>query len=563
MLRSARLLILALSLGGLATGCQSADPESAEYWVGQLATAQRKEAIRRLGEMKDKPGAIEALVKAYDEGRNKYEIVAALSQAGDQKAVPVLLKALEDTSEAKAGQLAATTLLDWKAGEGHSDVYLKVAANKSAPKELRYGALQLLAEYPTAAAEPALLQILQGDPDLQPIAFNGLAGEALGKLKSEKAIDGLIYCMWLDDHLGRNEVAKCRLALNRIGKAKVVPKAIETLERKNRLVEARATKFKFHVGGLVEAKSAELLGDMASPDAVEPLIAAMTKEEEPPASVMQDPKKANAFVMGSVQRAISTANALAVIGDERAVEPLVKLAAAKDKALEYKLSAVQQLAFLGNPKAIDPLWKLFDDEPSQHDPVSQGFRVQLALAIANLMDGSDAKAMEKLDKQVDGIVAKIDGWIAEAQEKMKTEKGTARQQIALDVKGYTDWKNNYGEAKRKLVALAECKDDPACWGKHLAGDDIATKMLAGYRLAQMQDKRKEAMAQLITQVGEPDLAVRNVILFGLDRVGDASLIPQLEKARAADAEKAAKDKRFQGAVYTLDLMIAKLSHTKG
>ncbi len=560
MLRLIRLVTLAFGASLLFSACTQADPNSPEYWIERLATAQRKEAIRRLSEMKNAPAAVDALVAAYKDGRDKYELIAALSQTGDTRAVPVMVEALQDTTEPKAGQLAATTLLDWKAGAEHGEAYLAVAANKSAPKELRYGALQLLAEYPLPKAETVLLQILQGDPDLQPIAFNGLAAEALGKLKSEKAVDGLIYCMWLDDHLGRNEVGKCRLALNRIGKAKVLPKVIETLERKNRRVEARARKFKFHVGGLIEAKSAELLSDMPSPDAVDALVAALNKVEEPPAAIMQDAKKANAFIMGSVQRAISTANALSVIGDERAVEPLVALAGAKDKALEYKLAGVQQLAFLGSPKAIDPLLKLFADEPSKNDPVSQGFRVQVALAIANLMDGKDAKAMAAFEKDIDKVMATIDGWKTEAEAKFKTAEGNAQRSIAMDLRGYKDWHSNYAEVKSKLAALRECADDPICWGKKLGEKDVAVKMLAGYRLAQMTDARNVASQQLIAHIGEPDLAVRNVILFGLDRVGDASLIPALEKARIADAERAKKNKMFQGAVYTLDLMIAKLSH---
>jgi hypothetical protein len=52
------------------------------------------------------------------------------------------------------------------------------------------------------------------------------------------------------------------------------------------------------------------------------------------------------------------------------------------------------------------------------------------------------------------------------------------------------------------------------------------------------------------------------VFFGLHRLGDHSILPKREEIRKADAERAAKKKEFKGAVYTTDLMIAKLSHVK-
>ncbi|MEZ4472544.1 MAG: hypothetical protein R3F60_17470 [bacterium] len=473
--------------------------------------------------------------------------------------MPTLLEALQDTSAGKAGQLAATTLREWEVKD-HSDVYINVASNKTATNEQRYGALQLLAEYPVPQAEQPLLTILNGDPDLQPIAFNGLAAEALGKLKSTQAVPGLIACLWLDDHLHRNEVPKCRLALNRVGAAAAVPELVKTLERKNRQVEDRARKYKYNIGGLIEAKTAELLGDMPSPDAVDALIAALRKNEEMPVSVQNDPKKAQFFVMGGVQRVISVSNALAVIGDERAVEPLLEVAGNPELALEHKLSATQQLAFLGLPSAIEGtkktpgLMAMLEKKVNQADPVSQGFRVQIALSIANLLDGTDEKTLAAFEKTVTGIQAEIQGWIKDAE---KAEGDNSR-----DIAAYKEWSRNYDEAIAKIAAVKECTTDPICWGKKLSPDEknIAVRLVAAYRLAQLKDARDTAVKALLANIGDTDLVVRNVILFGLDRLADASAIPDLEKARAADEELAKKDKRYQGAAYTTELMIAKLTH---
>ncbi|MCB9548185.1 MAG: hypothetical protein H6706_20400 [Myxococcales bacterium] len=556
MPRTLPLVIALIAAVGL-LGCDKLDPNSPAAWIEKLKTPERTAAIAKLGEMKAKE-AIGPLMEAYKEGRDKYEIIAALTQIGDKAAVPTLLEALQDTSAGKAGQLAATTLREWEVKE-HSDVYINVASNKTATNEQRYGALQLLAEYPVPKAEQPLLTILNGDPDLQPIAFNGLAAEALGKLKSAQAVPGLIACLWLDDHLHRNEVPKCRLALNRVGAAAAVPELIKTLERKNRQVEDRAKKYKFHIGGLIEAKTAELLGDMPSVDAVEPLIAALKKNEEMPVSVQNDPKKAQIFVMGGVQRVISVSNALAVIGDERAIEPLLEVAGNPELALEHKLSATQQLAFLGNPKAIDGtkatpgLMALLEKKINKQDPVSQGFRVQIALSIANLLDGTDEKTMAAFEKSVAAIQAEIQGWIAE-DEKAGADK--------RDIAAYKEWGKSYDEAMAKIAAVKECTTDPTCWGKKLAPEEknIAVRLVAAYRLAQLKDARDTAVKALLANIGDTDLVVRNVILFGLDRLADASAIPDLEKAKTADEELAKKDKRYQGAAYTTELMIAKLSH---
>ncbi|MCA9538820.1 MAG: HEAT repeat domain-containing protein, partial [Myxococcales bacterium] len=307
MQRATRLMMFCAGLALLgATACETADPNSAAYWIEKLKGDNPKAAVRKLGEI-DSPEATDALVAYYKEGRFRYDIVAALTRKGDHKAVPVLVEALQDTQEPKAAQLAASTLLEWKAGEGYTDTYVAVISNASAPNENRYGALQILAANPDPKATQPLLAILKSDPDIVPIVMIGLAAEALGKLGAEEAIPGLIRCLWLDDALGRNEVAACRLALNRVGPAKAVPKLIQTLERKNRTVEQRARKYKFDLGGIVEAKTAEMLGDMPDPSAVDPLIKALTTSDQMPPSIANDPKKAQVFVMSGVQKVISVA----------------------------------------------------------------------------------------------------------------------------------------------------------------------------------------------------------------------------------------------------------------
>jgi HEAT repeat protein len=545
----------------LATGCGSSDPNSPDTWIKKLNGEERAVAIRKLAEMKA-PAAVEPLMAAYKDGRNHYEIVTALETIGDKKAVPTILQALQETGDTKTSEVAARTLLEWQVKD-HLDVYLNVAVNPATAKETRLGALKLVAEYPDERVIEPLLPILTADPDAQPIVFAGLAAQALGKVGAAKAVDGLVYCLWLDDHLGRNEVSNCRMALNRIGPEAAVPKLIEVLQRKNRQVEQRARQFGFDKGGLIEAKAAEVLGDMPRPEAVDALIAALKTTDEMPPSIQNDPNKAQRFVMAGVQKVISVSNALAVIGDDRAVDPLLEIAGSKELALEHKLAAVQQLAFLGSQKAVPGLFKILANEPNPRDPVSQGFRIQVALNLANVLEGSDTKSLDQLEKSVKGIQEKLTKAKADLQKEIDATPADKRGDAPDDLKAFDEWQKEYANILQRIAAQRECTVDPLCWGKKLdKGTDQGIRVLAAYRLAQMKDARDTAVAQLVKFAGDEDLTVRNVIFFGLDRLGDESLIDELKKVRDADAKRAEKDKAFNGAVYTADLMIAKLSHKK-
>ena len=547
------LMTLATGLALVQTGCKKEDPNAPETWIAKLSTPQRGSAIAKLAEMKA-TAAVGPLKDLYKSGLDRPAILSALAKIGDKSAAPVMIEALSGT-EGPLAQIAGEALKSWEIK--NTDAFLAVATNARAPREGRYAALELLAMGdPDPKIVDPLIPILEGDPDAAPIAYIGQAAEALGKLHSEKAIPGLIRCQWLDDHQHRNEVPACRLALARIGK-KAVPAVLDTLGRKNRDVEDRAHKFQYDVGGLVEAKCAEVLGDMPDASAVDPLITALKKFDDLP-SYIQDPRKAQMFVMTGVQKVISVASALAAIGDERAVKALLEIAGDKELALEHKLAAVQQLGFLGQPSAVPGLMKLLAVEAGAEDPVSNGFRVQIALNLANVLDGSDQKAVDAAEKAIKGIQDKIGKWADDSTKKAATATGDDKKTLLANAKGYTEWKGNYDEAVQKLAVTRECKSDLACWAGKLTDKNEATAIKAAYRLANERTDKAAALKALVTQAGSENLVLRNVVFFGLGRVGDASIIPELQKIREADETRAKKDKRFEGSVFTTDLMIARL-----
>lgn len=571
------LLGIALAALGALPACEQVDPNSVEYQIQQLKEKKTKESINKLGEMKAKE-AVDPLMEAYAAGRFRYEIVSSLARIGDPRAAPILIQAIADKSEKAAAQLAGTTLLEWNVGEGNTDALLAVVADQTTPIENRYAALQILARYPDAKAAPALLNVLKTDPDLQPMALAGLAADALGKLGYEKAIAPLVTCLWLDDALQRNAVSECRLALNRIG-PKAVPMLIQTLERKNRVVEARATKLKFDKGGLVEAKSADLLGDLPDPSAVDALIVALKSRDEMPPSIANNPQRAQLFVLSGVQKVISTAKALATIGDERAVEPLLAIARDKELALEHKLSAVQQLAFLGSPKAVEGLLDILDDAVNQYDPVSQGFRLQAALAIANIIPADAKKDLAKLEKTLAAIDKETREWIEDNKKKLEEVKDpNLRAGLKQDITGWEEQITSYAEVTAKLAVIQECGADLGCYAGKLGDANIAIQLLAAYRLSNAKgDARPAARTALLDRVealinvekpGRDDPVVLNVLLFAIGRTGDATTVERIAALKKLASDKAAATKNpmyqgaFKGVAYTLELLAASLSHQK-
>jgi HEAT repeat protein len=551
-----RPVALSLVFGASVAGCAAPDPNAPETWIGKLEGGERMAAIQKLGEMKTKV-AVEPLKNAWKSGLDRSHIIAALVKIDDPAAKSVMLEAIQGT-DAQLAEPAGKALLKWEAKE-YADQYLAIASNLKAPKESRNAALEMLAKFPEPRFVDALVPILEGDPERDPIVFNGHAAEALGKLKAEKAIPGLIACMWLDDHLRRNEVARCRLALTRVG-PKAVPALVETLERKNRTVEERARKLQYDKGGLIEAKVAEALGDMPDPSSVEPLLAALKQFDEMP-SYINDPRKQQAFVMSGVQKIISIASALASIGDERAVDALLGILEDKELVLEHKLAAVQQLAFLGSQKAVPGLMKALAKMPDAEDPVSNGLHVQIALNTANLVDGSDPKAVAALDKQLATIQATIAKWIDAAEKKRAAaadpqEKAVLRQNID---KGYKEWSKSHAEAQAKVEALKACGVDATCWvGKLKEGESVRNK--AGYQLANEKTNRDAALQGLAGVLQSDDLVLANIAVFGIGRLGGKTAVPVVQATRDIVAAKAEKDRRLDGAVYTMDLLMARLEN---
>ncbi|MBU1430663.1 hypothetical protein KKF91_08920, partial [Myxococcota bacterium] len=353
---------------------------------------------------------------------------------------------------------------------------------------------------------------------------------------------------------------------------------ILTLQRKNRAVEERAKKHKFHKSGLIEAKCAELLGDLGAKSAVEALTEAIKQKDEMPAELQTDPNKQNAFRMGQVQRYISIASALAMMGDPTPIDHMVSRLDVEGDYREILIASIQQLGFLGSPKAVPGLMKRMKKEPGLLDPDGHGLRIQMAINVLNIIDEKDNKSLSLFEKEIKSYQSKLAGYEKELTDKLKKIDAKSTKAYEPYFKAYKDWDKNYQTILTKLDTIKSCAGDQqlSCWFAKLNDADKSVRTLAAYRLAQIQDPSVSAQLIKAIQALNAELkdkqtyknqqkvadimALRNVLLFGVARQGTVADIPALKSVRAEDRALSKLDKSFKGLLYPMDLLLAKLSH---
>ena len=125
----------------------------------------------------------EAAAKAYDAG----------AVATARKLSPAFGQALKDYTEPDGARLAAATVIRFKLTADHVKVAEQIINDTSAPHTNVMSALDILVESPPdITAVPALVRILDQDPDKRPVVLAGLAAKILGGLKAKEAVEGLV-----------------------------------------------------------------------------------------------------------------------------------------------------------------------------------------------------------------------------------------------------------------------------------------------------------------------------------------------------------------------------------
>jgi hypothetical protein len=337
---------------------------------------------------------------------------------------------------------AALTLNHWKSGE-YIDKYVglikkdKVSfvATDGVTKErpihfdLRDALIKLLTSFATPKHKDILIKIFTTSPELQPISYIALSAKALGNMKinEDRVINRLVECLWLDDARGRSATGECRKALNQLDPKKVGSLLLKTFKRQNEKVEARAVKLNYAHTGLIEAKTAEVLGDLQYKGAGDYLIAALEQNDPNPEPFASNPEKNTFFVKGQVQKTVSIAKTLAFLGESKGSKALMKILNNEEKLFEYKLAAIQQLAYLGSDAVMRDLLKLFNKKLEPMDIGNRDLQVQHGKTVALLIRSKD-RNFSKFQKAVKKKIEESTEKVAET-EKQKADAETKKKEL--------------------------------------------------------------------------------------------------------------------------------------
>ncbi|MCP4544323.1 MAG: hypothetical protein GY832_45005 [Chloroflexi bacterium] len=321
--------------------------------------------LRTIGEP-----AVESLIQVLEKDKSvRWEAAMVLGEIGDPRAVEPLIKALEDEKVRRVVIKALGKIGDLRAVEP----IVQVLGNEYG--QVRLAAARVLGKIGGPQAVASLIRILKDDDENMRMT----ATEALGKLGDSRATEALIQS------LGDNGNGKCHHividALGRIGDPQAVATLIQTLEYEDVSVRQRSAEALGMIGdqqatehliqalecddATVRRAAAEALGKISDAQAVESLIQVL--EETVPAVHTPAPTEVPEGLREDVPPEHNDANvrraaaeALGVIGDFRAIEPLIRALGDEDE--DVRQTAATALVTMADPKAVEPLIQVLEDE---------------------------------------------------------------------------------------------------------------------------------------------------------------------------------------------------------
>jgi len=317
---------------------------------------------------------VDELIQQLESGNSseREQAATALGRLGDPKALPALLKALDDETIRFSETIldAIGHILDGTSPDDAENrkVFSRVAdrliqfVQRDDPEKahVRIVAAEALGKTRDPKAIPVLTEMLREDKPT-PIAI--AAARALRHFDHPQAIQALTKAAANTNLLMDARVAAIQ-SLADIGN----PKAVDTLTR---IVEDSS------VENPVRNEAALALGRIGDPKAIEPLIRTLENERD---STKVNLRAAIAEALGAFRdaRAIdalvatladdyytaqAAAESLRYLRDERAVEPLIRIVEDSDANTGHERKfAVQILGVLGDPRAIPALAKAQRDD---------------------------------------------------------------------------------------------------------------------------------------------------------------------------------------------------------
>lgn len=467
MNRYVRATVLLLAVYGCNT---NTDPKTPEYWIDRLDDdKEREEAIRKLGELKDKKG-VAPLLKVLAENEKVRPMAAqSLGSIGDPAAVQPLLGVID--FDAGSGADEATRLKhrtnervvgalgELKAKEA-SDAIVKLYG-KTRDQNVRLATVRAMGAIQDKKFVSMLADVVEQDDNM---FMKRVAAEALGDIGDPAGVPALIYGMYYEK--GASIYPQAAFSIFQIGQG-AIPALIETLDGKNPKVKKLAEEKNF-VEGAVEVKVIEVLGDLKAKQAEDRLLKLFDGVKNP-------------MTQALVRRGVALA--LAQMGSAKAVPLLTKHAS--EPASDLRQFFVDALNELSDRSALPALL-------------------------------AGAKAGEDTEGKKAAFVA-------------YTRLGDGRELAAASAltKGKDELSQTFAKELVRLTAAKECGENADCWIGKLKDKDTKVRDRAAYALGRIGDKK--AAEPLAAAVKEDNLETRYAIIWALGRVGSKGQVPALEK----------------------------------
>jgi HEAT repeat protein len=294
----------------------------------------REEAIHKLGDLKDKKAIPPLLKLLKDSPPDRPAVAQTLGMIGDSSVVQPLLAALDPDpgsggdevthTKHRANERIVQALGSLRAKEAE-DAVLKLLSSHEQYEKL--AAVHALGEIGSKKSVGPLCDIVRHDDNM---FMKKTATEALGNIGDADAVSCLVEAMFIEK--GASIYPQASFALVQVGPA-AVPALLDAMQHKNAVIE-KMKEEKGFLEGAVEAKCAEVLGDLRAKAAEEQLIKLFKETKNP-----------------IIQR--NVAIALSRFGGPKSVEAIAKVANEPASDLrEFYVDALNELADRGALPAL-------------------------------------------------------------------------------------------------------------------------------------------------------------------------------------------------------------------
>ncbi len=455
-------------------GCVS-DPRDPSTWIKKLSDPrEQKDAVMQLRRIGD-PVAVPPLVELYKKGKDP-EVLKAIASFKDKRSVPTLIDALDFTEESCEPSASAATALGEINDPAGVEPLIK-ALQKPLPIKTRCNVVKLeamkaLAKTKAPTAVDALVKVLETSADEQDFFLNQEAAKALGELSDPKAVPALVRGLFMTGR-GADIFQPCRVALMRIGKASVRP-LVDAHQRKNEKLEADAKKFEFRPG-VVEQKTALVLGDLRAKEAVPTLVAELKKPKA------GDNHRGALYALGMIADPSTTKDVVAVLNDAK---------------VDYndRISAAEALNFIADPSALPALLTAAKSADIMKDGEKfANIRIAAAMAYARLGAAAEAAAFAPV---------------------AAAEKGAPEE---------------FKECATRLEVGKKCNKDVACYAGALDDPSLPKQEKAAFMLGNLG---KAALPALTKKISSREPIVRLAVLHSIGKlvVPSSGDVPAVVKA---------------------------------